>query len=202
MIRKLAIGLFLLITAAVVAILAIAATQPATYHVERGITTTAPPQQVFAVVNDMHRFPEWSPWEKLDPAMKTTFAGPTSGNGASYSWIGNSQAGEGRMTITESMPANHVALKLEFVKPFASTCDIHFRIEPQGDGSRVTWSMDGNNNFMGKVMCLFMNMDKMVGKDFEAGLASLDRVSAVVPPREINAAPDSSSFDSTAAARP
>ena len=114
MIRKIAIAMFLFITAGVIAIMSIAATRPATYHIERSMNTSAPPQRVFTVVNNLHRFPEWSPWQKLDPAMKTSYAGPESGPGAMFAWVGNDQAGEGRMTITESMPANHVAMKLEF----------------------------------------------------------------------------------------
>ncbi len=176
MLKKIAVGLFSVLTLALASILAVAATRPATYHVERSISSGAPPQAVFDVLNDMHRFPEWSPWQKLDPAMKITYDGPTSGVGASYSWTGNAQVGEGRMTITETTPPTSLTQKLEFLKP-KSTCAVRFGIAPEGEGSRITWNIDGNNNYLFKVMSLFKSMDKMMGKDFEAGLASLRQVS-------------------------
>ena len=177
MIRKLALTLFLLIVAAVIAILAIAGTRPATYHVERSATMTAPPPVVHGIINDFHRWPEWSPWQKLDPDMKTSIAGSGIGPGSSYSWTGNDKVGEGRMTITSASPPNEVAMKLEFLKPYATTCDVHFGIRPDGNGSRVTWAMDGTNNLMSKVMTLFVSMDSMMGKDFDRGLANLKQVS-------------------------
>lgn len=183
MIRKLAVSLFLLITAAVIAILAIAGARPGSFHVERSMTTTAPPRTVFAIVNDLNRFHEWSPWQKLDPAMKSAVQSSGAGTGsvgsvgAMYSWTGNDEVGEGRMTITESRPPNHVALKLEFRKPFRSTNDVHFRIAPEGAGSRVTWAMDGTNNFTVKVMSLFMSMDSVLGRDLSSGLANLKQLS-------------------------
>ena len=197
MIRKAALALFLLITATTIALLAIAGTRPAAFHVERSTTTSAPPQAVFAIVNDLHRYPEWSPWQKLDPAMRSAIEGSGVGPGSSYTWAGNDQVGEGRMTITASAPANHVALRLEFLKPWKSTSDVHLRILPEGDGSRVTWAMDGTNNFMAKVMTLFMSMDSMLGKDFENGLANLKRVSEATPPAP--AAADSNDAHSAAA---
>ena len=177
MIRKLAVSLFLFITAAVIAMLAIAAARPATFHLERSTTTTAEPQTVFAIVNDLHRFHEWSPWQKLDPAMKSVVQGAGVGPGAMYSWTGNDEVGEGRMTITESTPVSHVGLKLEFLKPWSSANDMHFRIVPKSEGSRVTWEMSGTNNFMAKLMSLFMSMDRMLGRDFASGLANLKRLS-------------------------
>lgn len=181
MIQKLALGLFLLITAAVIAILAIAGTRPDTYHIERGVTTTAPPDAVFALVNDLNRFHEWSPWQDLDPKVITKIDGSGVGTGSSYFWTGNKDVGEGRMTITESAAPGHVAMKLEFLKPFASTCDVHFRIMPESTGTHVTWAMDGTNNYMAKVMCLFMNMDQMVGRDFEKGLGKLKSLAEHAP---------------------
>jgi hypothetical protein len=177
MIRKLALTLFLLIVAVVVAILAIAGTRPPTYHVERSATMSAPPAVVHLILNDLHKFPQWSPWQKLDPNMKITIAGSGIGPGSSYSWVGNDKVGEGRMTITSVSPPNEVAMKLEFIKPFQSTCDVHFRVQPEGAGSKVTWAMDGNNNMMSKVMGLFVSMDSMMGKDFDNGLANLKQVS-------------------------
>jgi len=181
MLKKLALSLFLLITISVIAVLSIAATRPATFHVERSLSMAAPPEAVFAVLNDMHRFHEWSPWQKLDPAMKITYEGPSSGAGASYSWVGNKEVGEGRMTILDATPSTSVTQKLEFIKPFVSTCAVHINIAPDGDGSRVTWAIDGNNNYVSKVMCLFVSMDAMMGKDFEAGLANLKQVAEAGP---------------------
>ena len=181
MIQKFALALFLLITAAVIAILAIAGTRPATYHVERSTVTAAAPEAVFALVNDFHRFPEWSPWQELDPRMTTKIEGGGVGAGASYYWVGNKDVGEGRMTITESTPSNHVGMKLEFLKPFAATSDVHFRFMPESTGTQVTWAMDGTNNYMAKVMCLFMDMDSMIGKDFVKGLGKLKRLAEESP---------------------
>ena len=182
MLKKVALSLFLVITLAVIAVLSIAATRPATYHVERSQSMGATPEVVFAVVNDLHRFREWSPWQKLDPAMKVTFEGPSSGVGASYSWVGNDQVGEGRMTTTDATPPGSLTQKLEFLKPFKSECMVHFTIAPENDGSRVTWAIDGNNNYVSKVMCLFVSMDSMMGKDFVSGLANLKQVAEAEPP--------------------
>ena len=202
MVRKIALTLFLLITAAVIAILAIAGTRPATFHVERDTLTNAPPQTVFSLVNDLNRFHEWSPWQQLDPNLKSSIEGSGVGAGSTYSWTGNDQVGEGRMSITASTPANHVTLKLEFLKPWKSTTDMHFRIVPDGNGSRVTWAMDGTNNFMAKVMSLFMSMDRAIGKDFEHGLANLKQVSENTAALPVSASADSSARDSGAAATP
>ena len=202
MLKKIAVSLFLVITLAIVAVLSIAATRPATYHVERSLSMGAPPEAVFAVLNDLHRFHEWSPWQKLDPAMKVTFDGPPTGVGASYSWVGNKDVGEGRMTTTEATPPNSLTQKLEFLKPFESTCAVHFTIAPEGDGSRVTWAMDGNNNYVSKVMCLFVSMDAMMGKDFEAGLASLKQVAEAEPAQAATPAGTSAGSETAAPAKP
>ena len=154
--RKTILTVLLLFAAVVIAILAIAGTRPATYHIERSASTTAPPPTVHAIVNDLNRFHEWSPWQPLDPTMKSSIQGSGVGPGSSYQWAGNDKVGEGRMTITDSTPPSEVGMKLEFLKPFASTCDVHFRIVPEASGSRVTWAMDGNNNYMSKVMSLFI----------------------------------------------
>lgn len=181
MFRKIALTLFVLIAVSAVAIFAIASTRPATFHIERSVTTEASPAAVYAVLNDLHRFPEWSPWQELDPDMKITHEGPPSGVGATYTWAGNKDVGEGRMAITASTPNESVEEKLEFVKPWASTCDVKFTIAPEGAGSKVTWAMDGTNDTMAKVMGMFMNMDQMVGKDFEKGLAKLKAVTEAQP---------------------
>ena len=172
MLKKIVIAL-----AAIVAIFVIAvALQPADFRVERTTTIAAPQADVFAKVNDFHKWDAWSPWAKLDPNMKTNFEGAPAGNGAVYSWTGNSDVGEGRMTITDSQPGELVKIKLEFIKPFAGTSATVFNFKPQGNQTAVTWTMDGDNNFVGKAMCLFINMDKMVGGDFERGLAQLKTI--------------------------
>jgi hypothetical protein len=151
----------------------VVAMQPAHFRVERSATMNAPPPVVFNQVNDFHKWDTWSPWAKLDPNMKTNFEGAPAGNGAVYSWTGNSDVGEGRMTITDSKPAELIKIKLDFIKPFAASSDTVFSFKPQGNQTAVTWTMDGDNNFIGKAFCLFMNMDKMVGGDFEKGLAQM-----------------------------
>lgn len=199
MIQKAALFLFLLISAAIIAILAIAGTRPATFHVERSIQTTASAEAVFPYLNDLHKFPEWSPWQKLDPKMTVEYSGAEAGAGASYHWVGNKDVGEGRMTITDSKPGSHVSMKLEFLKPFESTSDVRLSTFAEAGGTKVTWSMDGNNNYMAKVMSLFMNMDQMIGKDFEAGLANLKRLAESAPAPTAMPA-DSAATDSSAAA--
>src|SRR5437016_10426574 len=151
----------------------VVAMQPAHYTVERSATVNAPAPVVFAQVNDFHKWEAWSPWAKLDPSMKQNFEGAPAGNGAIYSWAGNSQVGEGRMTITDSHPSDLIKIKLEFIKPWTATNATDFVFKPQGNQTAVTWTLDGNNNFMGKAFGLFMNLDKLVGGDFEKGLAQL-----------------------------
>ena len=173
MLSKILIGV-----AAVLAVFAIVvAFQPADFRVARNTTVSAPPAVVFSQVNDLHKWDAWSPWAKLDPAMKQTHEGAPAGTGAIYSWTGNSEVGEGRMTITESRPNELVRIKLEFLKPFAATNTTEFTFKPEGNQTAVTWTMAGEKNYISKAMCMFMNMDKMVGGDFEKGLNSLKSVS-------------------------
>lgn len=169
MIKKILLGL----AAVFVVFLVLVAMQPSEYRVSRNATISAPPAKVFPYVNEFTRWATWNPWGKLDPAMKTTFSGPEGGSGAVYAWAGNSQVGEGRMTIIESETNERVRIQLEFFKPMAGVSVSEFTFKPDGDCSLVTWTMAGTNNFMGKAFCLFMNMDKMVGGDFEQGLADL-----------------------------
>jgi hypothetical protein len=162
---------------AVFGLAVVIALQPSTFGVSRTATIAAAPADVFALVNDFHNWDTWSPWAKLDPAMKTTHAGSTSGQGAVYSWVGNSDVGEGSMTITDSQPASRVNIKLEFIKPFASTGDNLFEFAPAAGGTTVTWTMSGDNDFLSKAFSLFMGgMDKMIGPDFEKGLAQMKAV--------------------------
>ena len=161
----------------VVVFLIVVAMQPAEFRVTRSATMSAPPPPVFAQVNDFRKWEAWSPWEKLDPTLKRTFEGPSAGTGAVYRWVGNKKVGEGNMTITESRPSDLIRIRLEFIKPFASICTTEFVFKPEASGTATTWSMTGKNNFIAKAMHLFMNIDKMVGGDFEKGLAQLKAVS-------------------------
>jgi uncharacterized protein YndB with AHSA1/START domain len=163
---------------AVMAILAgVIVMQPAEYSVVRTATINAPPPVVYGLINDFHQWEQWSPWAKLDPNMKTTYSGPPAGPGASYHWIGNDDVGEGRMTIKDSTPNDRVSIDLEFIKPFESRSVTTFTLKPEGAaGTAVSWTMAGQNNFMSKAMTLFMSMDKMVGNDFEKGLAQMKAV--------------------------
>ena len=154
----------------------VVATRPAGFQVTRSATIAAPAAVVFGQVNDFHKWDAWSPWAKLDPAMKQTHEGSPAGTGAIYSWAGNSQVGEGRMTLMESRADELITIKLEFLKPFAAVNTTGFHFTPEGPKTTVTWSMTGTNGFMAKAMCMFMSMDKMVGGDFEKGLAQLKSV--------------------------
>jgi hypothetical protein len=155
---------------------AIVAMRPSDFRVERSAVVFAPAPVVFAQVNDLHNWDAWSPWAKLDPAAKQTFDGPRAGTGAAFAWAGNNQVGEGRMTITESRPNELIRFRLDFVKPFAGTNTAEFSFKPQGDKTAVTWSMSGRQNFMAKAICMFMSMDKMVGGQFDQGLAQMKSV--------------------------
>jgi hypothetical protein len=173
----------ILIALVVVAIgfVLVVAMQPSEFRIVRSATISAPPPAVFAQVNDFHKWEAWSPWAKLDPAAKTTFEGPFAGTGATFKWAGNKEVGEGSMTITESRPSDLIRIRLEFLKPFAATNTAQFSFNPAGNQTVVTWSMEGKNNFIAKAVCLFMNMDKMVGGQFEKGLANMKGVVEAAP---------------------
>jgi uncharacterized protein YndB with AHSA1/START domain len=172
MLKKILIVLVLIIIVFVIVV----ATRPANFRVTRSNNIAAPAEVVFAQVNDFHKWDAWSPWAKLDPAMKQTHEGAPAGTGAIYSWAGNKEVGEGRMTITESRPNELIRIKLEFLKPFAAVNATEFTFTPGGNQTAITWSMTGTNNFMAKAFCMFMNMDKMVGGDFEKGLAQMKSI--------------------------
>ena|SRR5258706_10486943 len=172
MLKKILIALL-----AIVAVLAVVvALQPAEFRIARTAVVSAPAPAVFAEVNDFHQWQAWSPWEGLDPAMKRAYEGAPSGAGAVYAWSGNDKVGAGRMTITDSRPGELVRIRLEFMKPFQATNTAEFTFKPEGDRTAVTWSMTGKNNFMFKAVHLFMNMDKMLGGEFDKGLARLKSV--------------------------
>ena len=174
MARKILLALLVLVAVLLVVIM----TRPDTFHVERTAVVHAPADVVFARLEDFHKWPDWSPWEKLDPAMQRTFSGADKGVGAVYAWKGNDKVGEGRMTILEAAPSSKLGLRLEFLKPFQSTSRTTFDLAPGDGGTQVRWAMDGPQNFMSKAMCLVMDMDKQVGGDFEKGLAALDTVAS------------------------
>ena len=157
----------------VAAVLGFAATKPDTFSVQRSTSIKATPEKIFAVINDFHRWPDWSPWEKLDPAMKRTQSGAASGKGAVYEWDGNSKAGAGRMEIIESTPASKLGIQLDFIKPFEGHNIAEFSLTPGADSTRVNWVMHGPTPFVSKVMQVFVSMDTLIGKDFEEGLANL-----------------------------
>jgi len=169
MLKKIALGLLVVVMIFVV----IVATRSSTLRVERSQTIAAPAAVVYAMLHDFHTWQEWSPWEKLDPNMERIHSGTAAGTGAIYEWKGNDDVGKGRMTIVESHPPEHLSIRLEFLEPWEATNETTFTIKPEGENVLVTWTMQGQKNFMVKALCLFMDMDAMIGKDFEQGLANL-----------------------------
>lgn len=157
----------------VAGILVYAATRPDTFRVQRSASIKAPPDKIFAMINDLHGWSAWSPYEKKDPAMKRTFSGASSGKGAVYEWDGNNQVGKGRMEVIETTPPSKVLIKLDFIKPFEGHNTAEFTMEPKEGNTVVTWAMYGPAAFMTKLIGIFMNMDAMIGNDFAAGLANL-----------------------------
>ncbi len=170
-------GIFRKVLIAVPAALALLAgvivTRPATFHYERSITIASPPEGVFAQVNDFHAWAGWSPYDKLDPQMKRTYEGPSAGSGAKYAWSGNHQVGEGAMTIERSDAPSQIVIRLDFVKPMEATNMATFTFAKAPEGTKVTWAMDGKNTFLGKAASLVLDMEKLVGSDFERGLVAL-----------------------------
>jgi uncharacterized protein YndB with AHSA1/START domain len=172
MVKKIVIAIVVLIAV----ILIFAATKPDTFNVQRAASIKAPPEKIFAVLNDFQKWSTWSPWEKKDPAMKRTFSAATSGKGAKYAWEGNKEVGKGSMEIAESLPPSRLSIKLDFIEPFEGHNIVEFKLEPKGDSTNVSWTMHGPMPFISKVISVFCSMDSMIGKDFEAGLANLKAV--------------------------
>ena len=164
------------IVAVIVLVLGVAATRPATFHIERSLTMAAPPEKVFALINDLHAWPRWAPQDREDSTMKRVFSGAPSGVGAICDWEGRGASGKGTLTIVESDAPRKVVVQADWVNPFKTRNMNAFVLEPDGTGTRVTWSMSGPNLFMMKLMSVFTNMDKMMGKHFEDGLANLKSV--------------------------
>jgi uncharacterized protein YndB with AHSA1/START domain len=169
MLRIIAIAVVVLIAA----VLLFAATRPDTFRVERAASIQAPPEKIFPLINDFNRWGAWSPWEQKDPNMKRSFGAVTAGRGARYAWDGNQNVGQGSMEIAESVAPSRLAINLDFVKPFEAHNRVEFALEPRGGATRVTWSMHGPVPYLSKLIHLFVDIDRMVGGDFEAGLASL-----------------------------
>jgi uncharacterized protein YndB with AHSA1/START domain len=163
----------IVVVLAIAALLIYAATRPDTFSVQRSARIKAAPEKIYALINDFPSWPTWSPWEKLDPEMKRTLSGPPSGKGSIYEWSGSGKVGAGRMEITDTLPASKVVIKLDFIQPFEGHNVTEFTLAPQGDSTEVNWVMSGPAPFISKLMGLFMDMDKMIGKDFETGLANM-----------------------------
>ena len=161
---------------AVLAVLALAATKPDTFQVQRSTTIQAPPEKIYPLIADFHRWPEWSPWEALDAAMQRSHSGAPNGTGAVYAWEGNKAVGAGRMEVLGAQAPRHVNIKLDFVRPFEGHNSTDFTLAPQGGATQVTWTMQGPTPFVSKLMQVFVSMDRLIGKDFEAGLAKLKAV--------------------------
>jgi hypothetical protein len=181
--KRMLINILIGLAVIVVVFLVIVALQPADYRVTRSAQLTAPSEAIFSQVNDLKKWGAWSPWAKIDPDAKYTFEGPAAGKGAAMGWVGNSKVGEGRMTITDSRPNEMVQFQIEFFKPMAGVSIAEFAFKPQGNQTEVTWTMTGKNNFIAKAMCLFMNMDKMIGGQFEQGFANLKSLVEVAAKR-------------------
>jgi uncharacterized protein YndB with AHSA1/START domain len=158
---------------AIAAVLILAATKPTTLRVQRSVSINAPPERIFSLISDFHQWVTWSPYEQKDPAMKRTYSGTERGRGAVYAWDGDKNVGSGRMEILDVSAPSKIVIKLDFFKPFEGHNTAEFTMLPQGDGTHVTWLMHGPANFMSRLIQVFINLDKMIGKDFEAGLANL-----------------------------
>jgi uncharacterized protein YndB with AHSA1/START domain len=163
----------MLILVAVAALVAIASRKPDAFRVERAADIKAPAEKIFALLEDFHAWNAWSPWAKKDPVAKGSFSGPAKGVGAAFAWDGNAKVGKGRMEIIDSEPVRRLVIKLDFEKPFKGQNQAEFTLRPMGDVTRVTWAMTGPMPFISKIMSTFFDMDKMIGQDFEAGLASI-----------------------------
>jgi hypothetical protein len=175
MFKKIALAVILVGAVLVGTVLAYAATRPDSLHVRRVASIKAPPEKIVPLINDFHNWSSWSPYEKIDPALKRTYSGAAGGRGAVYEWEGNMQVGQGRMEITETSPSR-ITIKLDFIKPLEGHDIATFTLTPEGDATNVAWTMDGHTPYVGKLIGVFVNMDTMIGKDFETGLANLKAI--------------------------
>ena len=170
---KLLLIVAIVVVVVIAAVLAYAATRPGTLRVERQARIQAPAAAIFPLINDFHRWAEWSPYEKIDPTMQRTFEGAPAGKGAVYQWSGDGKAGAGRMEIAEASPPSQVRIRLDFSRPMRASNIAEFTLEPDGDATRVRWSMEGPTPFIGKLFGIFVDMDNLIGRDFATGLANL-----------------------------
>ena len=175
------LNLLLALAGMVIIFVIVVAARPAEYRIIRTASITAPPAVVFGLVNDFRKWEAWSPWEGLDPALKRIYEGASAGTGAIYSWAGDNKVGEGRMTITESRPSDLIRIKLEFLKPFKATNPTEFTFKSEHNHTVVSWTMTGRNNFLFKAAHLLMNMEKMLGSQFDQGLAQMKAVAEAKP---------------------
>ncbi len=166
----------IVIVISIVALLFYAATMPDTFTVRRTISINAAPEKIFPFIDDLRKWDSWSPYEKIDPAMKRTYSGAANGKGSVYEWDGDWKVGKGRVEIAETSPPSKVRIKLDMIKPIEGHNIVDFTLESNGDSTIVTWAMHGPRPYLSKVIGLFMNMDRMIGKEFEAGLANLKAV--------------------------
>ena len=173
MVKAALLSLLGIVVIGIAIVLVLAARRPDTFQVTRTATINAPPERIYPLIVDFKAWDAWSPWEKKDPAMKRTYGGPEAGVGATYAWAGDKNVGEGSMRITEAQVPGKLALKLDFLKPFEAHNDVVFALTPQGQQTNVTWIMTGPTPFIGKIMHVFMDMDSMVGGDFESGLKAM-----------------------------
>jgi polyketide cyclase/dehydrase/lipid transport protein len=176
MLKKVLIGVPVVLLLLLLGFAGVVAMQPSAYVVTRSADILASPEEVFAQVNDFHRWEAWSPWAKLDPNAENSFDGPSEGKDATFRWSGNDQIGEGRMTILQSRSPELVQIELVFVRPFADIALTEFAVKPVGEQTRITWSMSGKHTFMSKAMCMFMDMDRMLGGQFAEGLENMKRI--------------------------
>lgn len=164
------------VVVAILVVSVLVARQPSELHVRRSITMAAPPTAAFREVNCFPNWKDWSPWERVDPNLKRNYAGPPLGKGAVYAWAGNRDVGEGRLTILESTPSERIVMHTEFFQPCSGVFTTEFTFRPDGESTVVSWTMSGSNGFMGRVMGVFLSMDRMIGDQFEKGLVEMKRI--------------------------
>jgi|688.fasta_scaffold360113_2 hypothetical protein len=176
MLKKVVLGIASIFVLLIGGLAIFISTRPDQFVVQRSIAIKAPPAPIYPLIADFHKWGTWSPYERLDPKMERRYAGNESGLGAKYIWDGNEKAGSGTMEIIEAVPPSKVAIRLDFSKPFEGHNIAEFKLEPKGEETNVSWSMSGPSSFMMKFVGLFMNMDQMIGRDFEIGLDNLKNV--------------------------
>jgi hypothetical protein len=178
---KIVIGIAAVVLVLIVGILGLAAMKPDIMFVSRSAVIDAPPEVVYGYLAELRKWEKWSPWDERDPDLVRTYSGAASGLGAVYEWAGNRDVGKGRMAIIYAAEPSRLNIQLDFIEPFASTFETQFGVLPEGEGSRVTWTMHGENSFLSKLMSVFMDMESMIGKDFERGLGQLKQVVETQP---------------------